>query len=62
MKKTTPWFPASIYPTREGVYETQIGTILRRRWDGRRWTFLDGTHSIFGRIPYGRWRGLASKP
>lgn len=64
--KRTPWYPASIKPARDGVYETQFPRerIIRRVRDGDCWYALDRRISLFGLPPNDgeQWRGLAEKP
>ncbi|WP_259460546.1 helix-turn-helix transcriptional regulator [Paraburkholderia sp. BL23I1N1] len=56
--RKTPWFPSSIKPVREGLYEThwliRSWSILRY-WDGKLWR-TDG--QVCSRQDYA-WRGLA---
>jgi hypothetical protein len=67
----TPWFPGSVEPVREGVYQRQFGSTDNLGycfWDGTHWHFRALTPigamntslvSTFHRLP---WRGLAKEP
>jgi len=56
----TDWFPVSINPVREGVYEILTVESInwpfpnKGVWDGKKWNFLDHTVT--------QWRGLAKDP
>jgi hypothetical protein len=62
-QKLTPWFPASVKPVREGVYEVkEVGgpNTFLLRWFRKRWwlTECDGKAFIQDR----EWRGLSTPP
>jgi hypothetical protein len=74
-QKLTPWFPASVKPARDGVYEVR-GTSFDernfRRWNGSGWGSTFGAPSVIcqqdesvlyrhGEDMTG-WRGLAEQP
>ena len=63
---TTPWYPASIKPVREGWYEVKmvgIPEIEKRYWNGTYWQFSkkDDRSSMFGDWTGDQWRGLTKK-
>lgn len=65
--KRTPWFPVSVPPVHDGLYETRVdrhSLVILRAWDGKRWSLPDYPLTIFGRgLTVGnQWRGLAAKP
>jgi len=55
--KRTPWYPASVRPVRDGLYEWRChsiffrGVIARRRWTRGGWNALKP-------CPQCQWRGL----
>jgi hypothetical protein len=69
--KVTEWYPANVFPAREGVYERDYGSELAYcYWDGS--AFYSGWHTP--NLAYAKafewgeglrglsWRGLAEKP
>jgi hypothetical protein len=69
MPKLTQWYPGTIKPAREGVYQKQLPTsIVYSRWWGGKWRALamladdaarQTQESAFAGRP---WRGLAEEP
>ena len=67
--KRTPWYPESIKPVREGVYECWYDGYpeeqhypLMRRWTGSKWVFPTyGGESEFGLSERDQWRGLTKE-
>lgn len=63
MKRTTPWFPATQPPSRNGRYEVEYFFAGRKmfrdkiRWAGGGWTDQKPSY-IFGCMHGDRWRGL----
>jgi hypothetical protein len=67
--KTTHWFPGSVKPAREGVYEVRVRSVYPteyKLWDGRRWRYVAETPENAaeqggpGMTPH-EWRGLMGK-
>lgn len=70
-EKLTPWFPASVYPVRIGVYEVESdnSSVGYSLWDGSYFRSIcatvDKAESTLAHIGdyHGLiWRGLAKKP
>ncbi len=69
--KLTEWYPASIKPVREGVYETNMsGRQGYSYWTGRQWS-NQSKHAVYaerhktwlsGASQKKNWRGLAEPP
>lgn len=70
MSKVTEWYPASVKPVREGVYETRSDwsqTPIKRKFKFGKWWVFDSISgrwlpSFFGSSWHSEWRGLAEKP
>ena len=71
-EELTPWFPPTIKPVREGVYETsatESGPSFNY-WDGHQWLWtcasIKATQARYLDVRSGVqdhvWRGLARKP
>lgn len=72
-QELTPWFPADVKPTREGIYIVQnmydSDSSLWNYWNGKKWCgasegfagamdYLGGMMAFQDRV----WRGLAKEP
>ncbi|CAG9205605.1 conserved hypothetical protein [Burkholderia gladioli] len=70
MSKVTEWYPASVNPVRDGLYETTLDdgwTVRVQRFQLGEWLGFDiyanqWSFSILARCKYAKWRGLAEKP
>jgi hypothetical protein len=69
--KVTDWFPASIKPVREGVYQRfdpQTKAVVYSRWNGKYWCLNSSEFQLAEKAiirtsyPDLRWRGLAQDP
>jgi hypothetical protein len=68
----TPWFPGSMTPVREGVYQREVhfGIVRYSLWDGHQWCSYSGkpadaaamSDRSMVRAVEARWRGLAEQP
>ena len=72
----TPWFPADVYPARNGVYECERiergrNIVIRKiRWTGGHWEYTEtdknchkeGCVAFMFKCDGDKWRGLASDP
>ena len=69
-RKRTAWFPASVKPVRQGVYEVRqvlpygarFTDVQVRRFTGNGWAGLAGGYCDFVTLIGDRWRGLAEDP
>lgn len=70
-EKLTPWFPGTVKPVHEGVYQRDYGDPIGTgfsRFDGRKWFlgFNDPEEAAASTIitthPNLPWRGLAQDP
>lgn len=70
-KELTPWFPASVKPVRDGVYEAIHGGWEHgfARFENGFWQFLLATPELAEATPFSHgasqnkeWRGLAKEP